>query len=89
MSLFTSRAAPGRVAQKPWITPMSYPAIKGLSRVHNVTMKNFGTFCGSNDRDYVLMTAPAYGDIIHPVQFSEITLSNVQHDSKVRIVFSH
>ena len=52
-------------------------------------MKNFGRFCGSNDRDYIVMTAPAYGDIIHPVQFSEITLANVQHDSKVTIVFSY
>ena len=52
-------------------------------------MKNFGRFCGSNDRDYIVMTAPAYGDIIHPVQFSEITLANVQHDSKVSIVFYH
>ena len=82
-SIFSSRAAPGRRIQKPWTKPMSYPAIKGLSIYKNMTFSNFGTYCGSSKRDVIVMTSKDYGDILHPVRFHDITLHNVQHDSKV------
>lgn len=65
--------------------PMSYPAIKGNTRIINVTFSNFDatTGCGPN---YVWMTTDKYGDIIHPTEFKEITLRNVDEATKVHCI---
>lgn len=62
--------------------PMSYPAVRGLTKVIGVTFSNFGSGCDSG-RNYIWMTNPKYGDIIHPTDFSGITLDNCDEDSKV------
>ena len=80
-SVFSSSPASGPPMS--WEDPMSYPAIKGLSVYRNVTFRHFKTFCGSNKRDYIISPHLFYGDIIHPVQFVETTLEDVEDDSKV------
>ena len=65
---------------------MSYPAIKGLTRLVNLTLSDFNTWTcgkGSNMMNYVWMTSPKYGDIIHPMDTQQIQLFNVSERSKV------
>ena len=80
-SLFAS--SPGSGPKMSWEKPMSYPAIKGLTRLINITMAHFGAACDSGAYNYVWMTSPNYGDIFHPMETSEITLHNVLERSKV------
>ena len=47
-----------------------------------VTFAGFGTKCGSR-RDYVISTSPGNEDGQHPVQISEVTLDNVDTESKL------
>jgi len=69
---------------KPWEDPMSYPAIKGLTIIKNITFVDFTAGCdGSVNR--VLMTTPKYGDIIHPTKIENVHLKNVIEDAKVFI----
>jgi len=66
-----------------WEDPRSYPAIKGLTIIKNVTFVNFGMGChGAVNR--ILMTTPKYGDIIHPTKIENVHLQNVTEDGKVR-----
>jgi len=62
---------------------MSYPALKGLTRLANITLADFGAACGNGAYNYVWMTSPYYGDIFHPMETSEMTLQNVLDRSKV------
>ena len=64
-----------------WEDPMSYPAIKGLSVWDSITFAHFSNPCGK--RDYIWMTHPVYGDVIHPADFKNITFVDVDENSKV------
>ena len=81
-SIFTASPAAG--PPQSFEDPMAYPAIKGLAQYFNTTFINFTKYCGSDNRDYIYMTLPAYGDIIHPTVFKETKLVNVEDESKVR-----
>lgn len=66
---------------KKYEDPMSYPAIKGITKIINVTFSDFnGNGCAPN---YIWMTTSRYGDIIHPTEFKEIVLNNVDEATKV------
>ena len=77
-------ASPAVGPPKPWEDPMSYPAIMGITRIQNVRFSNFGKGCGENGNNYVWMTNPLYGDIIHPTELKAIQLDNVMDVNKVR-----
>ena len=49
-----------------WEDPKAYPAIKGITNIRNVTFKDFSKACQSGKYNYVWMTSPKYGDILHP-----------------------
>ena len=66
-----------------WEDPMSYPAINGVSYFVNNVFANFAAPCGNRMRDYIWMTTPVYGDVIHPTDFMETTFVDVDVDSKV------
>jgi len=84
-SLFSTSFSQG--PRKTWEDPMSYPAIKGLTRLVNLTLSDFNRWTcgdGGNRMNYVWMTSPKYGDIIHPMNTQQIQLFNVAERSKVR-----
>ena len=81
-SLFSSTSSKG--PKKSWEDPMSYPAIKGLTRLSNLTVAEFNNkACVDGAYNYFWMTAPKYGDIFHPMETEKITLVNVHDKSKV------
>ena len=67
---------------KRWEDPMTYPAINGISRYFGVTFAEFGDKC-SGKRNYIFMMNKHYMDIFHPVEFKNISLVNVDEESKV------
>ena len=82
--IFTS--SPPKGPPKSWEDPMSYPALKGLTIINNITFVDFAAGCdGAVNR--VLMTTPKYGDIIHPTKIENIRLENVVEDAKVKTYF--
>ena len=81
---FIFASTPSSGPKMSWEDPMSYPAIKGLSRLSNLTLVNFNTACSPDSRNYVMMTSPKYGDIFHPVEFSKISMVNVADENKVQ-----
>ena len=85
-SLFASTPSAG--PKMSWEDPMSYPAIKGLTRFEGVTISDFGpTGCNNGAHNYFWMTSPKYGDIFHPMEMKETTLVNVAEKSKVFYCF--
>ena len=83
-SLFSSSPSTG--PKMSWEDPMSYPAIKGLTRLINLTVSDFNKACTTGKNNYFWMTAPKYGDICHPMDMKQMKLFNVDPKSKVCVV---
>ncbi|XP_066917357.1 fibrocystin-L-like [Clytia hemisphaerica] len=79
-SIFSNNPSTG--PKMSWEDPMFYPSISGLTTFQNVKFKDFSSGCnGANN--YVWMTSPVYGDILHPTDFKNITLENVGEVNKI------
>ncbi|KAL5019598.1 hypothetical protein ScPMuIL_002490 [Solemya velum] len=61
----------------------SYPAIRGIMTLREVTFANFGSAC--DGEDYVITTNPGNNDGMHPIQVEQITTSHVSETNKVFI----
>ena len=83
LSSFTS--GPGHFPKSPWSDVPNYPAIKGLTKLSNVSFCNFGTHCSSM-KEVALMTHPKSEDCQHPVWTKGISFLSV---NKVSKFFNH
>ena len=79
LSSFTSGS--GHFPKFPWSDVPNYPAIKGLTKLNNVSFCNFGTHCSSM-KEVALMTHPKSEDCQHPVWTKGISFLSVNKTSK-------
>ena len=64
----------GHFPKAAWFTIISYPAISGLTRIHNVLFVNFAEVqCRNTDKDVVIMTNRASEDANHPIYLDQIS----------------
>lgn len=62
-----------------WDSPMSYPAIYGITKLIDVTFASFGQACGA--RDIAILPNPIIGDIMHPFTVEGLKKFNVDQES--------
>ncbi|CAL1525942.1 unnamed protein product [Lymnaea stagnalis] len=66
---------------KPFVNIMSYPTIKGVTKLKNNTFVNFNS-C-TNGNDFAITTNKDNDDACHPILVENTELINVTHTSKI------